>query len=350
MRAAHAGPPSTTMDLTFHRAPHEMSEWKPSAAMKQLQARADILSAIRHYFYRQSVTEVETPMLSRFATVDPHIDSFVVDMGSVSPQQPNQRFLQTSPEFPMKRLLCAGSGDIYFLGRVFRKEEQGRRHNPEFTMLEWYRLDMDHHQLMDDVTRMLNTVTPFQEARRCTYRELFEHHLGVDPHRATDRELEELVATHVDSSLARLTRNDCLDLLFSTCIEPHLGTARKAGLVGVYVYDYPASMAALAAVATDALGESVAQRFELFVNGVELVNGYRELTDWREQEARFANACKSRKQSGKTLYPYDSSLIDGMRHGLPDCAGVAMGVDRLHMLIADVRDIKEVIPFGFDRA
>ncbi|MTI13202.1 EF-P lysine aminoacylase EpmA [Sansalvadorimonas verongulae] len=327
-----------------------MSQWQPSASFENLRQRGEVLRNIREYFHKENVLEVETPMLSRHATVDPHIDSFQATFSPLGTSTCETLFLHTSPEFPMKRLLSAGSSDIYYLGRVFRNGEAGGRHNPEFTMLEWYRLNIDHHQLMDDVTGVVGAVTPFQECGRFTYKELFENELGVDPHEATDTELMTLTQKHVDKGLSGLARNDYLDLLFSTCIEPRLGKAGSGSLEGVYVFDYPASMSALARLRTNEQGQKVAARFELFIGGFEVANGYHELEDGDEQETRFEQAQKEREQLGLPVYPYDRNLVDALKTSFPDCAGVAMGVDRLHMLITGTRDIKEVIPFDFSRA
>ena len=325
--------------------------WQPSASFDQLRQRAELLRGIRDYFHKESVMEVETPMLSRSATVDPHIDSFQATFCPLGTDIRETLYLHTSPEFPMKRLLAAGCDDIYYLGRVFRNGEAGGRHNPEFTMLEWYRLGIDHHHLMNDVTGLISAVTPFREAGRYSYKALFEEMLGVDPHQASDRELEVLTQKHVDSALSALARNDYLDLLFSTCIEPSLGCRTDEELEGVYVYDYPASMSALSRIQKNGEGQKVAARFELFVNGVELANGYHELSDGQEQQQRFENDLAERKSLNKSVYPYDASLVDALKEGsFPDCAGVAMGIDRLHMLMTQTQSIKDVIPFDFSRA
>ena len=324
--------------------------WQPSAPLNNLHQRGNILRGIREYFHREQVLEVETPMLSRCATVDPHIDSFQAEYCPLGTDVKETLFLHTSPEFPMKRLLSAGCDDIYFLGRVFRNGEAGGRHNPEFTMLEWYRLDVDHHQLMDDVTGVIQAVTGFEEVGRFTYRELFENRLGIDPHEATEEELMQLTHKYVDASLSGLSRNDYLDLLFSTCIEPDLGGKDSHSLKGIYVYDYPASMSALSRIYKNEQGQRVSARFELFINGYEVANGYHELADGDEQQQRFEHDQLEREQLGKPVYPYDQNMVEALKQGFPDCAGVAMGIDRLHMLIEGTQSIKEVIPFDFFRA
>ncbi len=324
--------------------------WQPSASFEQLAQRGQLLRNIREYFHRTKVLEVETPMLSHHATVDPHIDSFQTSYRPLGTTQQQALYLHTSPEFPMKRLLAAGSGDIYFLGRVFRNGEAGGRHNPEFTMLEWYRLGWNHHQLMDDVTGVIKAVTNFEETGRFTYKELFEKVLGIDPHSADDDSLEALVHQHIDSSLCDLSRNDSLDLLFSACIEPNLGGYEQGVLRGVYVYDFPASMSALSRLQQNSGGQTVAARFELFANGYELANGYHELANGAEQRQRFESDQAMRAALNKSIYPFDAYMVEALNQGFPDCAGVAMGIDRLHMLIAQTKAIRDVIPFDFERA
>ena len=329
--------------------PYSRDVWRPSATLLELQRRAKLLHGVRSYFYQQSVLEVETPMLSTYATVDPYIDSFYSDFRP-SGAGVKRCYLHTSPEFPMKRLLASGSGDIYSLGRVFRNGEAGRRHNPEFTMLEWYRVGIDHHRLMDDVTGLLSSVCDYKEQRRVSYGELFEQYFAIDPHEADCQQLAALVRERIDDNLSELTRNDCLDLLFSHTIEPLLGESTEEQLSGVFVYDYPESMAALARVIDNDKKQKVAARFELFVQGVELANGYYELAESEEQAARFQRDQAFRRSAGLEVYPYDAHLVDALASGFPDCAGVAMGLDRLHMLLAGTRDIRDVLAFDFSRA
>ena len=324
--------------------------WKPSASISTLQERARLFGRVRQYFDEQEVMEVDTPMLSANATVDLHINSFVTSFLPMGGGKEQSCYLHTSPEFPMKRLLASGCGDIYSLGRVFRNGEAGGRHNPEFTMLEYYRLGMGQHQLMDDMTALLSSVAGFQEVGRVSYGAAFQKRLGLNPHTASHAELTALVKEHVDKGLDGLERNDCLDLLFSNMIEPELGISEVGDLNGVYIYDYPASMAALARLHTNDRGEQVAARFELFVNGVELANGYHELTDAEEQQARFEAEQNKRKEQGLPVYPYDHQLVEGLKSGMPDCAGVAMGVDRLLMLMLNKKQIADVVAFDFFRA
>ena len=327
-----------------------IDEWKPSASMMALRERANLLRSVRQYFDRTGAMVVETPMLSSNATVDVYINSFSTEFEPIGGGGLQTYYLHTSPEFPMKRLLAAGSGDIYSLGRVFRNGEAGGRHNPEFTMLEWYRIGMDQQRMMDDVSSLLSLICQFTEVRRCSYGELFEEHLSINPYAATDSELDQLVQSKVDAGLTGLERNDCLDLLFSKHIEPTLGATNNGVLEGVFVYDYPETMSALARLRTNEQGEQVAARFELFVNGVELANGYHELLDAEEQEKRFKAEQDKRRGRGFDIFPYDKRMIGALEHGMPDCAGVAMGVDRLLMLMMNTKNISEVIAFDFIRA
>ncbi|MDP0589449.1 MAG: EF-P lysine aminoacylase EpmA [Candidatus Endonucleobacter bathymodioli] len=325
------------------------NDWRPSASMAALKERATLFRGIRSYFESQMVMEVETPILSTSATVDVHIDSFHCDFHPVGRSNPQTCYLHTSPEFAMKRLLAAGSGDIYSMGHVFRRGEIGDCHNPEFTMLEWYRIGMDQQRLMDDVAAMLKSVSFFNEVKRCSYGDLFDEYLGINPHTVSDCKLSYLVRQKVDSQLVGIDRNDCLDLLFSSIIEPTLGAGDASILSGVFVYDYPACMSALAKIKEDRNGDIVSARFELFVNGVELANGYHELQDAEEQLHRFKCEQRNRGNRGLPVYHHDHRLISALAYGMPDCAGVALGVDRLLMLIMNRSDIADVITFSFTR-
>ncbi|WP_422490323.1 EF-P lysine aminoacylase EpmA [Endozoicomonas sp. ALE010] len=324
--------------------------WHPSASMMALKERARLLRKARAYFDARGVMEVETPMLSGSATVDVYIDSFATEFSPIGHGQSQLCYLQTSPEFAMKRLLAAGSGDIYSLGRVFRNGEAGGRHNPEFTMLEWYRVGMNDRRLMDDVADLLSSVCNFREVRRCSYGELFAEYLGVNPYIASDEALSQLVRDKVDAKLQGLERSDCLDLLFSKFIEPNLGSKDSEVLEGYFVYDYPATMSALARLSTNRDGHPVASRFELFVNGVELANGYHELLNAEEQKQRFEQEQQKRQERGYDIYPYDKNMVAALAHGMPDCAGVAMGIDRLLMLMLGTGNIADVLAFDFSRA
>jgi lysyl-tRNA synthetase class 2 len=324
-------------------------DWPPVASPDMLRLRARILARIRAYFAETGALEVDTPVLSRAASTDPMLESFVTTCTRHGPMCGRQLYLHTSPEFPMKRLLAAGSGPIYQICKVFRDGEAGRFHNPEFTLLEWYRTGYDHHRLMDEVETLLRTALaghiPVTDAMRVTYRELFLEYAGIDPFAATSAELESRIRVlgfDVPAGMPREITDPWLDLLMTHAIQPRLGP----GLL--FVHDYPASQAALARRSAD--DPTVAERFEAYLNGVELANGFNELRDARELEARLANDASQRRVHGRATVPRDECLINALRHGLPACSGVAMGVDRLLMLAGGAPDLASVIAFPFDRA
>ena len=302
--------------------------WHPSASLETIKARADLYSSVRAFFSSRGVLEVETPILSAHATVDRHIESF----GS------GGRWLHTSPEFAMKRLLAAGSGPIWQLCKVFRLEEQGRHHNPEFTMLEWYRPGYDHHRLMDEVMQLLHAAGIAGSVARLSYREAFRRHAGLDPFTAP---LVELRARHpIDGHAEEQDRDFWLDVIMSHVVGPQMGRQAPE-----FIYDFPPSQAALARISG-----GVAQRFELFWNGIELANGFHELTDAQEQKQRFKADQKWRCEQGRPVPPYDKNLIAALEAGLPTCAGVALGLDRLLMLKLGLPDIASTLAFDSARA
>ncbi|MDB4260170.1 EF-P lysine aminoacylase EpmA [Porticoccaceae bacterium] len=314
-----------------------LNQWQPGANMTALRQRSRVLSELREFFQQRQIMEVDLPLLSRATVTDLNIDSIEARNDEVG------AYLQTSPEYFMKRLLASGSGDIYSLGKAFRDAESGRRHNPEFTLLEWYRCGWDEHQLMDEVVELIATLVPEIAVRRCSYAELFIQHLQVDPHLIDLANLQNLAVAASSESWADETRANCLDLLFSVLIEPQLDD----GLV--LVYDYPACQAALAKCAEDSQGRQVSRRFEGFLNRVELANGYCELTDVAEQESRFTKDQRLRKLSGKAAVAADQRLLAAMESGLPECAGVAMGVDRLLMQLQGADSIDQVMAFSWKR-
>jgi len=318
-------------------------EWGPTASWEALRRRAALLARIREFFAARGVLEVETPLLAAATVTDLHLDSIRCRLET--PGGERRFYLQTSPEFAMKRLLAAGSGPIFQICKAFRNGEIGRCHNPEFTILEWYRPHFDHHALMDEMDALLETVLGVGAAERVSYGELFERHLGVDPHRDPVFRLERAAARHglaVDG-LAGADRDSWLQLLASHLIEPRLGDPRPT-----FVFDYPASQAALARIRGG--DPPVAERFEVFVAGVELANGFHELTDAREQRQRFENDLAQRRARGREAVPIDERLLAALHSGMPDCAGVALGVDRLAMLEAGVGSLAEVVAFPIARA
>lgn len=324
-------------------------DWRPGAGLEILRDRAAVVDGIRAFFRERGVLEVDTPQLCRTTTSDPHLKSFDI-VAAVPGQGRVSCFLQTSPEFAMKRLLAAGSGPIFQISHAFRDGELSRRHNPEFSMLEWYRPDMGIDELRDEVAELVARILSLSAAfPRISYRDLFQTHLGVDPLLCS---LDALIAVLERQGLAYVTRPEaksdwrlfCLDLLFSHCIEPHLGDDSP-----VFVVEFPVEQAALAAVRSLPDGARVAERFELFYRGVELANGYRELTDAEEFRRRHQVDDAARKRQGLPTVPFDERLHDAMRSGLPACSGVALGVDRLMMLRSGSTRIDEVMAFSINR-
>lgn len=316
---------------------------------RALSLRARVYGLIRAFFAQRAVIEVDTPILGQGASTDVHIRSF--DTGYTGPGHggARRRFLRTSPEFWHKRLLAEGIGDCYELGRVFRDGEFGRRHNPEFTLLEWYRVGWTPQQLMDEVellvrNLMLLSSRPLRSVERLSYRELFRRYLEIDPFRANETDLRQITAAFwVDAD--RLDRDTCLDVLLTHRIEPLLP---EHGLT--FVHSYPPSQAALARIGNDEYGDRVAERFELYLGRVELANGFHELADGEEQARRFEADNRSRERLGQEPMPPDQRLLAAMDEGLPACSGVALGVDRLLMAMLDTQDIRDVLAFAFDEA
>lgn len=313
-----------------------MTDWRPSAPLANLHQRAHLYQQVRGFFAARGVMEIEAPVMGAAAVTDPYIDSVIAHCAGRS------YYLQSSPEFAMKRLLAAGSGPIYSLGKVFRNGESGRRHNPEFTLLEWYRPGFDDHRLMQELTDLVISLMPALETEKYSYREWFQRNLDVDPHTASASELEAIARQHIETGIVSDDRDLWLDLLVSHLLEPKLGP----GLT--LIYDYPASQAALARLAIDDRGQRVARRFEAFINGMELANGYWELTDAREQRQRFCTDLDKRERENLPCYPSDEKLIAALDAGLPDTAGVALGIDRLLMCMVGAKAIDEVIPFAFN--
>lgn len=322
----------------------KVSTWQPSADITMLQARAKMLAQVRDFFAVRQVLEVDTPILSHHGVSDPHIDSIRAEFTPDGASHRETMFLMSSPEYAMKRLLASGSGCIFQIAKAFRNGEAGRRHNPEFTMLEWYRVDFDLQQLMAEVAELLGLLLAPHlgplEWHYLSYAEAFEQTLGVNPWLMDDQAVQTLAQQHIDITLpADTPRETWLDLLMSHCIEPALPTA-------CFIYNYPAAQAALAKLETDTAGHSVARRFEVYIQGMELANGYQELTDAQEQAQRFVQDNQLRAQLGKPNMPADQRLIDALQAGLPVCAGVAMGLERILMLAYKKQDIAEVLAFN----
>ncbi|MCW8907107.1 MAG: EF-P lysine aminoacylase EpmA [Sedimenticola sp.] len=320
--------------------------WRPGASIEMLRLRAQLLAQIRDFFRQRGVMEVETPVCSRCATTDPAIESLRTRFTGPRAADGLPLYLHTSPEFAMKRLLAAGSGPIYQICKVFRDGEAGARHNPEFTLLEWYRPGFDHHRLMDEVEALLLHLVPESHpARRLSYQALFQQYLQIDPQQASIGDLRRCAESQGLADAGRLQladRDAWLDLLLSHYIEPRLGQG------ACFVYDYPASQAALARIRPGS--PPLAERFELYLDGIELANGFHELTDAAQQRARFEQECEARQRSGLPEVPMDHRMLQALEHGLPRSAGVALGIDRLLMWLGGASHIGEVLAFSLDRA
>ncbi len=320
--------------------------WRPSASLERLQLRARVLARIRTFFSERGVMEVETPVLSAAAATDPSLSSFSACYQGPGAASGRELYLQTSPEFAMKRLLASGSGPIYQICKAFRNGESGRQHNPEFTMLEWYRPGFKLQTFMDEVEALVCELLELPSAERISYAELFKRHLGLDPHTASLSTLSACATENgllLSSALMESDRDVWLALLLTHLIEPSLGIERP-----VFIYDFPVSQAMLARISP---GEPpVAERFELYVTGVELANGFFELCDGEEQRSRFQADRLRRKHLGLPSVPIDEHLLSAMESGLPESVGVALGVDRLVMLYGGTDSIDEVIAFPLQRA
>lgn len=319
--------------------------WEPTASFAVLRLRAEVMAQLRCFFAERNILEVETPLLYGSSATDLQLSSFT------SHYLDRLLFLQTSPEFSMKRLLAAGSGPIYQISKAFRNGESGRLHNPEFTMLEWYRPDFNHHQLMDEIQALLVQVLSTKTPERLTYAQIFQDFLNINPHTV---HLDELIncadqqGLVFDKNNMGSTKDGYFDLLMSHCIEPHLGKNHP-----VFVSDFPASQAGLAKVhKVDKY--FVAERFEVYIEGMEIANAYHELTNPDEQCSRFERDNKAREKLGLPIIPIDNHLLAALEYGLPDSAGVALGVDRLVFLAAknagyQVESIDDVLTFPIQR-
>lgn len=318
-----------------------MVNWQPGASLDILRKRAELLAQLREFFAEKNILEVETPVLANAPVTDLHIQSLFseIDLG----QGPQTYYLQTSPEFAMKRLLAAHAESIYQIGKVFRHDPVSKQHNPEFTLLEWYRPGFSLEQLMGEVAELLCTLLQCEAMPKYSYRELFEKHLAINPHNIDSQELAELANSKIDISSKDLSDTDYLQLLMSALIEPELP-------VSCFVYDYPSEQASLAAIDHNAEKDLVAKRFEVYYRGMELANGYYELVDAEEQRARFEADNKQRAQQGLDVYPLDEKFLAAMEAGIPACAGVAFGIDRLFMAMHGIDDIDLALSFSTPRA
>ncbi|MFS2224296.1 elongation factor P--(R)-beta-lysine ligase [Pantoea sp. B65] len=322
----------------------DTASWRPSATIANLLKRAAIMAEIRRFFADRGVLEVETPAMSQATVTDIHLFPFQTRFVGPGAAAGLDLYLMTSPEYHMKRLLAAGSGPIYQLCRSFRNEEAGRHHNPEFTMLEWYRPHYDMYRLMNEVDDLLQQVLECDSAETLSYQQAFIRHLDMDPLSADKTQLREVADKLGAGDLANAEedRDTLLQLLFMLGVEPKIGQDKPA-----FVYHFPASQAALAEISTE--DHRVAERFEVYYKGIELANGFRELTDSREQRQRFEQDNRRRAARGLPQQPIDTNLLDALEHGMPDCSGVALGVDRLVMLALKAESLSDVLAFAVDR-
>jgi len=317
-------------------------QWQPSANLASLRRRAQALATTRDFFRARNVLEVETPAIINSPVSDVNIVSVRLDV----PGREFSSFLHTSPEYAMKRLLASGSGDIYQLCRVFRGAERGRQHNPEFTMVEWYRLGFSLEELMQEVAALVQALLGRElPVEMLSYRDAVKRHAGFDPLDADDATLQRAAqALGFEAQRSRAaSRNELLDLIVGAQVGPALGAAALT-----FVHRYPASQAALARL--DAGDPRLALRFELYCEGMELANGYHELTNAAEQRLRFDADQQARAARGLPAFSLDRYLLAALDAGLPDCAGVALGFDRVLMLAMNASSIDEVLAFPVERA
>ncbi len=311
--------------------------------MAALRRRAALLARVREFFAQRGVLEVETPILGAAAGSDPQIESLSLQVDGL----PGRSFLHTSPEYSMKRLLAAGCGDIYQVCKVFRDGERGRWHNPEFTLLEWYRLGFDDAALMSEVealaAMLLAPARVLEPAERLTYAAALRRHAGVDVFAARDDELDAAAALHGVACGAELDRDAKLDLLMGLVVGPKLGVERPC-----FVCDYPVSQASLARLKPGV--PPVAARFEFYLDGLEIANGFHELKDAAEQRARFLSDLRTRRARGQREEPLDERLLAALEAGMPDCAGVALGVDRLVAVALGASSLQQTMAFCIDNA
>ncbi|MCK3658621.1 elongation factor P--(R)-beta-lysine ligase [Pasteurellaceae bacterium Pebbles2] len=321
----------------------EQSTWQPTATIQNLLARAKIMADIRRFFSERGVLEVETPVLSEFGVTDVHLSTFSTEFIAPINSQSKTLWLNTSPEYHMKRLLAAGSGAIFQICHVFRNEEAGRRHNPEFTMLEWYRPHFDMYRLINEVDDLLQNILDCEAAETLSYQFAFQEYVGLDPLSASKAELVAKAKEHNFICDENEERDTLLQFLFSTVVEPQIGQTRP-----VAIYHFPASQAALAQISSE--DHRVAERFEFYYKGLELANGFHELTDAREQLNRFEQDNHLRQKMGLPVREIDTRLLDALQAGMPNTAGVALGVDRLLMIALGAENICEVMAFGIENA
>ncbi|TWX72978.1 elongation factor P--(R)-beta-lysine ligase [Colwellia sp. C1TZA3] len=318
--------------------------WQPSMNWQHAKQRAHVLSQIRAFFLERNVIEVDTPLLSHATVTDVYLDAFITQFNYSQNSHCDESiplYAQTSPEFSMKRLLASGYGCCYQICKAFRHEQHGRYHNPEFTMLEWYRIGFDHFRLMDEVAELMKLILACKNVEFISYQDLFKREVDMDPLITDKNELIALIISHDKLSDWLLEENSIdalLQFVMAELIEPCIGKE-----VPCFVYNFPASQASLAKISST--DPRVAERFECYFHGIELANGFHELTDVEQQKQRFMQDNVIRAQLGKVEPTIDENFISALEHGLPPCAGVALGIDRLIMLALSVNKIDQVITF-----
>lgn len=320
-----------------------VDEWKPSASIENLLTRAKILAEIRQFFTERGILEVETPAMSEFSVTDVHLSTFSTQFLSPFESQAKTLHLITSPEYHMKRLLADGSGPIFQICRVFRNEEAGKRHNPEFTMLEWYRPHFDMYRLINEVDDLLQQILDCEPAESYSYQFVFQTYVGLDPLSSTKAQLVAKAREHGLQCDDDESRDTLLQFLFSEVVEANIGKERPTA-----VYHFPATQAALAQISPE--DHRVAERFEFYYQGLELANGFHELSDAKEQLRRFELDNIEREKMGLPAQQLDHRFLAALKAGIPNCSGVALGVDRLLMIAMNASQIDEVMAFGVNRA
>lgn len=323
--------------------------WQPTLTWQNAQKRAVILQQIRQFFAERNVIEVETPALSQGTVTDVYLDAFVCKynfLADSSVEQSTHLYLQTSPEFHMKRLLASGYGCIYSLAKAFRHEQAGRHHNPEFTLLEWYRVGFNQFDLMSEVAELLKAILACNEPLFISYQDIFIGTVNINPLTASFTELVTVLEHYDKSADWLIEQNDpdvLLQFIFTEIIEPTIGINAPC-----FVYNFPVAQASLAKISPQ--DGRVAERFECYYHGIELANGFNELTDANEQKKRFQHDNAKREKQGLPARAIDDNFIAALNYGLPQCSGVALGVDRMVMLALRCKYINETLTFASDKA
>ncbi|WP_301098228.1 elongation factor P--(R)-beta-lysine ligase [Otariodibacter sp.] len=318
-------------------------QWKPTASIPTLLKRSKIIYDIRKFFTDRGLLEVDTPTMSEFSVTDVHLSTFSTQFLSPFDSKAKTLHLITSPEYHMKRLLASGSGAIFQLCHVFRNEESGKYHNPEFTMLEWYRPYFDMYRLINEVDDLLQYILDCEPAESFSYQFVFQTYVGLDPLSATKSQLVAKAQEYGLQCDDNDHRDTLLQFLFTKVVEPNIGLERPTA-----IYHFPASQAALAQVSAE--DPRMAERFEFYYKGIELANGFHELSDAKEQFRRFEQDNVYRQQLGLPPQELDSRFLAALKSGIPNCSGVAVGVDRLIMIALGAERIEEVMAFGIESA